>query len=145
MKNSKDELVGMAMLFARDRHRGQLDDSGKPFFYHVSQVAEILMKVTSDPEIIAAAYLHDTLEDTKTTYSELWHLFGRRVADLVNEVTHEGNKTSGYYFPRLQSRDGILIKFADRLSNLSRMEPWSEKRRSHYLKRSKFWKSEKQT
>lgn len=143
MTTKKDQdLITAAMLFAKRKHRAQLDDSGKPFFFHVWQVAKLLMAVSTDAEVIAAGYLHDTLEDTDTTYSELWHTFSKRVADLVNEVTHEGNKKHGYYFPRLKTREGILIKFADRLSNLSRMEPWSDKRRNHYLKRSKFWKSE---
>lgn len=137
------EFISHAARFAIEKHKGQIDDNGKPHSDHVCKVADLVSQVYDDPDVVAAAYLHDTLEDTKTTYSELWHQFGQRVADLVNEVTHEGNKTTGYYFPRLRSREAIIIKFADRLHNLSRMDAWSDRRKLHYLKRSKFWKSEK--
>ena len=130
--------------FACEAHGDQLDDCGHSYFEsHVIQVVKILQQVTDDPDIICAAYLHDTIEDTDVTYEDIVERFGKRVADLVMEVTHEGQKDNhGYYFPRLKTRDGILLKFADRLSNLSRMEAWDEKRREHYLKKSKFWKSE---
>ncbi len=140
---NKTNLLKKAWEFAKKKHKGQLDDSGLPYENHPLMVSYILAFVTHDLEIIAAALLHDTLEDTDTTYQELVSKFNKRIADLVNEVTHEGEKdTHGYYFPRLKSRDAILIKFADRMANLSRMEPWDDKRRQHYLKTSKFWKSE---
>ncbi len=92
---------------------------------------------------MSAGLLHDTIEDTNTTYEELVQFFGNRVADLVMEVTHEGQKNSkGFYFPRLKSKEGILIKFADRLSNLSRMSTWNEDRKAQYLRKSNFWKME---
>lgn len=121
-----------------------MDDCGQPYFFsHIVQVVEILKKITEDKDILAAAYLHDTIEDTQTTYEEIKENFGHKIADLVMEVTHEGKKDSkGFYFPRLSSKEGILIKFADRLSNLSRMESWDEKRQKNYLMKSKFWKSE---
>jgi len=137
------DRIKRAIEFAENKHARQLDDSGLPYINHPMQVADIISKVTNDDTIICAALLHDTIEDTKTTYEELVDEFGKRVADLVMELTHEGKKDEkGYYFPRLKSRDAVLIKFADRMSNLSRMEPWDEKRRQHYLKQSKFWKSE---
>lgn len=128
--------------FAFKKHGGILDDSGRTYFdAHLVPVWHILELVTKDQEILMAGLLHDTLEDTDTTYEELKREFGQRVADLVNEVTHDGKKDSyGLYFPRLKSKDAILIKFADRLSNLSRMEPWDKHRQEHYLRKSKFWK-----
>jgi (p)ppGpp synthase/HD superfamily hydrolase len=133
-----------AMKFAQKKHEGQIDDEGKDYFKaHVWQVFKILYTVCYDRDIIIAGLLHDTIEDTATTYNELVEHFGQRVADLVMEVTHEGKKDSkGYYFPRLRSKGAIMIKFADRLSNLSRMEGWEADRQKQYLKRSKFWKSE---
>lgn len=133
-----------AVIFAREKHKGQLDDDGIDYFSsHIQQVEQIVRKVTEDEDVICAALLHDTLEDTSTTYEELVQNFGKRIADLVNEVTHEGKADSkGYYFPRLKSKDAILIKFADRLSNLSRMNSWPLDRQAHYLRKSKFWKSE---
>lgn len=136
-------IIDKAYEFARKKHEGQFDDEGLDAFLHPIQTAEILCQVTADENIIAAAYLHDTLEDTDTTYEELMQEFGIEIANLVNEVTHEGSKDDhGYFFPRLHTREGIMLKFADRLSNLSRMNAWNEKRKQQYLDRSKFWKNE---
>jgi len=131
-----------AFLFAKEKHKGQRDDEDLPYFIaHILHAVSIVKQVTMDHEIIIATYLHDTLEDTETTYPELCLNFGVPVANLVLEVTHEGKKDSyGYYFPRLKSQKAIMIKFADRLSNISRMEAWPPKRREAYLKKSQFWK-----
>lgn len=138
------EVPERARLFAVRKHDGQFRDDGvTPYMIHPAQVARILMQVTHDTNLIAAGYLHDTIEDTDTTYEELVAEFGQDIADLVMEVTQEGQKDNvGFYFPRLHTQRGIMLKFADRLSNLADMEAWSEERRQHYLKRSKFWKSE---
>ena len=131
-----------AMLFASAKHANHFDDDGKPYIHHLIQVVDILKVITKDKDILCAAWLHDTLEDTKTTHEELIQEFGQKIADLVHEMTHEGSKDDkGYFFPRLQSLDAILIKFADRLSNLSRMSSWNEQRKAQYMKRSKFWNS----
>ncbi len=132
------DKVKAAREFTAQRHSGQLDDSGAPYFAaHVEQVARIISQVTDDPDILAAAYLHDLIEDTETTYEELSNLFGVRVAGFVLELTKEGRNR----FPSLHSTEAIMIKFADRLSNLSRMEPWDEERRKRYLRSSIFWES----
>ncbi len=131
-----------AVQFARKAHGEQIDDNWENYFEaHVCKVGEIVSIITSDDDVVCAAYLHDTIEDAGVTRNDIAGRFGDRVADLVMEVTHDGDKEHGYYFPRLHSRDAILIKFADRLSNLCRMENWSKERQEHYLKRSKFWKS----
>lgn len=129
------------VAFAFDKHTGQVDDDGEPYIKHVCQVVDILRQVTDNEDVICAAYLHDTIEDCGVTYKKIEKLFGKNIADLVLEVTHDGSNTSGYYFPRLQSKEAIMIKFADRLSNISRMTNWDIGRRKHYLQRSKFWKS----
>lgn len=131
-----------ARTFAAVKHNGHIDDSGKDYYmHHLVPVCEAVSTFTNDEEIQMAAILHDTIEDTDTTYGELVKEFGERVADLVNEVTDEGKKDSyGKYFPRLKTADGILIKLCDRASNVSRMECWNPKRRQHYLNKTKFWK-----
>lgn len=137
--------IHKAIKFVDKKCAGQLCDSCNPFIYHCYQVAGIVRKVCpKDHNLIAAAYLHDILEDTDTTEEELLSVFSKDIVDLVMEVTHEGKKDSiGYYFPRLKTRRGIILKFADRISNLSRMEDWDQKRIDHYLRKSKFWKSKK--
>ena len=90
---------------------------------------------------MVAALLHDTIEDTNLTKLEIEQVFGKRVLDLVMEVTHDGKADAyGYYFPRLKTADGMLIKFCDRASNLSRMTAWTKERQLQYMRKSKFWK-----
>lgn len=144
-----DELiVHKARMFAEEAHKGQLDDDGKDYFTaHVAVVALLIGFVgisgSVTPEMIAAAYLHDVVEDTEVTLEEVRAEFGDTIAGYVQELTHEGSKDNhGYYFPHLKSREAIIIKLADRMSNLTRMTSWPKKRQEQYLKKTKFWKSE---
>ena len=132
-----------AREFARCKHQDQKDCDGANYFTdHICQVVDILKCVTWDTETLMCGYLHDTIEDTNTSYQELEISFGKKVADMVMEVTHEGKKDQhGYYFPRLHTHEAIMVKFADRLSNLSRIFSWEKERKEQYLRRSKFWKS----
>lgn len=134
-----------AKVFAEKKHKDQVDDYGKPYFEeHIVQTVAILRQITDDVDTICAAYLHDTIEDTDTTVEELEKEFGLKVAKLVMEVTHDGEADHyGFYFPRLETKRAILIKFADRLSNLSRMSCWTPQRQQHYLNKSIFWKTGK--
>ena len=124
-------------------HRGQLDDSGCDYFIaHLDPVAHTVWEHTRNYILTAAAYLHDTIEDDiHTTYETLEREFGEEVAGLVDELTHRGSKDNkGQCFPKLKTQGAIIIKFADRLSNISRMDAWGKKRRKQYLARSVFWK-----
>ena len=136
------DIIKKALAFAKKKHENQLDDCGNSYFEaHICQVFNIISLVTSSENVLCASILHDTIEDTDTTFEELSVNFNNEIAELVMELTHEGKKDSiGFYFPRLKSKDAILIKFADRLSNLSRMENWDDKRKTQYLRKSKFWK-----
>lgn len=141
-----DILIKKAIVFGVKAHAGQFDDGGHDYFMaHCWQVYEIIKVVhPDDSELQAAALLHDTLEDTETTYKDLYDNFGVDVADLVHEVTHERRTDdTGWYFPRLHSLRGIVLKFADRTSNLSRMEDaWDGVRVEKYVEKSKFWHTE---
>lgn len=139
-------LIKDAIVFAIKAHDGQCDDGGHDYFMsHCWQVYKIIEIISpTDFALQAAALLHDTIEDTAVTYDNVREKFGTEIANLVHEVTHE-RKTdnTGWYFPRLTTIRGILLKFADRTSNLSRMEgAWDEKRIAKYIKKSKFWKTE---
>lgn len=131
-----------AYLFAEKVHFEQIDDCGEDYFEaHILQVVTLVKMVTNDEKTIVTAYLHDTIEDTDVTYDELVAVFSPTIANMVMEVTHDGQKDDyGYYFPRLKTKKCILVKFADRLSNLSRMEGWNSRRQYHYLLKSVFWK-----
>jgi (p)ppGpp synthase/HD superfamily hydrolase len=143
--NSTNMTVRQAIEFGAKAHLEQLDDAGNDYFMaHCLQVYEIVKILYPDDfELQAAALLHDTLEDTDTTYERLVTTFNADIADLIREVTHERKEDdTGWYFPHLHSIRGIVLKFADRASNLSRMEGvWDAERIEKYIKKSKFWQS----
>lgn len=140
----KMNIILRAKTYAYKQHLGMVCDEGSPYIYHPFQVAQIMSLVTTNPNLIATAYLHDVIEDTTTTYNDILRNFNKQIADLVFELTHVKINTKvglgpKWHFPNLQSRDASLIKFADRLSNLSRMGNWDEKRKAKYLAKSMFW------
>ena len=133
-------LEDKALEFAAEKHKGQLDDQGRPYFFaHIVQVHGLLNEVTDDEETLCAGLLHDILEDTDTTYEELIREFNKEIADLVLELTYEGDNDSGRFFPRLSTRKAVVVKFADRLSNLARMVDWPGDWQQDYMNASKFW------
>jgi len=135
-------LEDKALDYASKKHRGQLDDRGRPYFFaHVIQVYNVLQDVTDDEATLCAGLLHDVIEDTDTTYDELVHEFTKEIADLVMEVTHEGGGLKEHYFPRLQSRKAIMVQFADRLSNMSRMRDWPGDIQQWFLEDSRYWRT----
>ena len=129
--------IALAESFAKERHKGQKYDNGREYFdAHLVETARIIRAISGDDDLICAAYLHDTLEDTDTTYEELVKNFGERVASLVREVT----KSAYNEYPNLKTKEGIMLKFADRLSNLSNMGVWGQEKQEKYIQKSKFWK-----
>lgn len=133
-------LVDKALEFASEKHKGQLDDQGRPYFFaHIVQVHSILKDVTENEEILCAGILHDVIEDTDTSYDDLIREFNKPIADLVRELTQQGDWETGYYFPNLKTKKAVMVKFADRLSNLSRMDDWPGDRQQEYLGMSRFW------
>lgn len=119
--------VLQAASFAATRHCGQLRDGpqGIPYINHPLAVAECLITAgVEDPDILAAALLHDTVEDTNTTLIELETLFGRRVASIVAEVTDDTTLTRDERKRRqvtsapTKSHEAKLVKLADKLCNL---------------------------
>ena len=133
-------LEEKALEFASIKHEGQLDDQGRQYFFaHIIQVYGLLKDVTDDEEILCAGILHDTLEDTDTSYNELVMEFNKEIADLVLELTYQGDKETGRYFPLLHSHKAVVVKFADRLSNLVRMVDWPGDWQQDYLRESCFW------
>ena len=121
MDNEENELVARAQSFAHDAHDSinqKRKYSGKPYWIHTDEVAEIVSGVTEDPEIIAAAHLHDVLEDVNEEpydYVYIKDLFGSRVVSLVKELTDEFTKKR---YPKL-NRTERKSKEAERLSKLS--------------------------
>ena len=124
------DLIRKAYAYGKQMHDGQLRKSGEPYFSHPVAVAAILTEQHLDDATIVTALLHDTIEDTKSTYTEVARLFGEEVAELVDGVTKLTNlqlssaeSKQAENFRKLfmaMSRDlrVILVKLADRLHNM---------------------------
>ena len=124
------ELIREAYRYGNAMHQGQLRRSGEPYFSHPVEVAAILTEQQLDDATIATALLHDTIEDTKSTYSEVKEKFGDEIAQLVDGVTkltnleiHSSETRQAENFRKLllaMSKDlrVLLVKLADRTHNM---------------------------
>jgi guanosine-3',5'-bis(diphosphate) 3'-pyrophosphohydrolase len=128
------ELIRRAFAYAENAHRGQTRRSGEDFIHHPLGVAQICAELHLDEQTIAAALLHDVVEDTSTDLEELRTEFGGEIAQLVEGVT----KLSGITFRSREQAEAenyrkmivamaqdvrvILIKLADRMHNLRTIE-----------------------
>src|ERR687894_336109 len=125
-----EELIAQAYGRAHAAHKGQVRKSGEPFVYHPLATADILADLRLDSTTIAAALLHDVLEDTEISKEDLAEQFGEEVADIVDGVTKLKRLPSGNFEETraeslrkmivAMSRDVrvIIIKLADRLHNM---------------------------
>jgi GTP pyrophosphokinase len=126
-KESELGVVERAFEAAEKAHRGQLRKSGDPYITHPVAVAEILVDFGLDPSTIAAALLHDTVEDTAYSPEKLREDFGDEVATLVEGVTKLDRLTYGPTAEAETVRKMVVamakdirvlvIKLADRLHN----------------------------
>ncbi len=82
-------ILEKAIHFAVDAHAGQKRKDGSPFILHPLEDAAIVTTLTDDEEILAAAVLHDTVEDTAVTPQQILETFGQRVYDLVMHETED--------------------------------------------------------
>lgn len=127
---SNTDLIRDAYAYGREMHEGQYRRSGEPYFSHPVAVAAILTEQALDDATIVTALLHDTIEDTRASYSEVERRFGTEVAELVDGVTKLTNlqlssteTKQAENFRKLfmaMSKDlrVILVKLADRLHNM---------------------------
>ena len=148
MNESPIVALARAYHFAAVRHVDQRrkGEAGEPYMNHLTEVAELVAQATrgSDPDVIIAAVLHDTVEDTEATLEELKVHFGERVAGLVAEVTDDKSlprqtrKELQVEHAAHASRGAQIIKLADKTSNLRALlssppAGWSDERRMEYL------------
>ncbi|HAF41792.1 MAG TPA: phosphohydrolase [Sphingobium sp.] len=141
-------LILDAAAFAARKHRQQRrkDAEASPYINHPLALADILAREggIDDARTIAAALLHDTIEDTETTVEELEARFGKRVAAIVFEVTDDKSLPKDER-KRLQinkaaskSREAKLVKLADKISNLRDListppADWRDARKMEYF------------
>jgi guanosine-3',5'-bis(diphosphate) 3'-pyrophosphohydrolase len=146
MNNTK--LVLKALAFAAHKHRDQRRKNveASPYINHPISLANILTSEgnVTDVEVICAALLHDTIEDTETTYQELKGEFGETIAEIVAEVTDTKwigktvRKKLQVSKARRASKGAKLVKLADKIANLrdivsSPPADWSLERRREYF------------
>ena len=122
-------LIARATLFADQAHDGQLRKfSGLPYISHPMEVMQIVRGVCNDDDVLAAAVLHDVIEDCGVTYTDLVLEFNENIAHLVYQVTNAADDEDGDRIVRAYinrkimanaSADAQTLKLADIISNLS--------------------------
>ncbi len=145
--NEKDiELIRKAYYYAEKKHFGQKRISGDDYILHPLNVALILTEISADAPCMAAALLHDTIEDSDATKEEIESLFGSEVALLVDGVTKinkinfsSDSEASAAYQRKILvglSEDVrvIIIKLADRLHNMRTLDVMSEEKQKKKAK-----------
>src|SRR6202167_5621414 len=139
--NEDISLIRKAWEFCISHHKGQTRASGEPYIIHPLEVAEVLVEMKLDATAVAAALLHDAVEDTPATSEEISDKFGDQVAHIVEGVT----KIDKIQFANREDRQAenvrkmllamvsdvrvVLIKLADRLHNMRTLEHLKPDRR----------------
>jgi len=136
------ELIRKAYTFALEHHQGQTRVSGEPYITHVIEVAHIAAKLRLDIFSIAAALLHDTVEDTSVSIEDIKNEFGNDVAEIVDGVTklNQVNFSSKVEAQSENFRKMLLamakdirvlmLKLSDRVHNMRTLEFLSEARQT---------------
>lgn len=141
-------LVLQAVEFAAHKHKDQRrkDKHASPYINHPVKVALVIAEIggIEDPEVLAAAILHDTLEDTDTTPAELEQYFGKKISKIVAEVSDdrslprpERKRKQVEHAPQL-SKSATLVKLGDKICNVADLiiappADWSMARKTEYL------------
>lgn len=134
------EVLERAYFYAKDAHKDQKRDSGEPYIVHPINVAKILMDLNMDVNTICAAFLHDAVEDTNVTSTDICNLFGKEICELVDGVTkldkivfkskeeEQAENFRKMFFAMAKDIRIILIKLADRLHNMRTISVLSPER-----------------
>lgn len=131
MKQKTDSsLLDHAILFAVHAHANvERKGKGFPYIVHPLEAMTIVASITSDQELLAAAVLHDTIEDTDTTFEQLKAEFGQRIAEIVEIETNinaDCPKSDDWFSRKKTSiekistayRDAQIVALGDKLSNM---------------------------
>jgi len=127
-----EDVISKAMMFAISAHSGQFrKHSRTPAIIHAMEAAVVVSTLTSDPNVIAAALLHDTIEDTDVTIDQVRRMFGDRIAELVvveTEDKHSDISPEESWMMRKQESinelselndiEGKMVWLGDKLSNM---------------------------
>ena len=122
-----DVHVQKARDIAQLKHLGQIRKfDKKDYFIHPSRVANTVKRLTNNKELQIIAYLHDTIEDTKTSFEEIEAIFGTKIANNVKELTSiprgiekYGKEKHLIWKMNKMSDEALIVKLSDRLDNVS--------------------------
>lgn len=141
------ELVDRAIVFAvKAHHDTERRGKGFPYIVHPMEAMEIVATITPDQELLAAAALHDTIEDTDVTVEQIRAEFGERIAELVHAESDqfpEGVSEEDSWHDRKKaaidrlsaaSHDAKIVAMGDKLSNMRAI--W----RDYQVKGDELWK-----
>jgi len=134
------ELIRQAYRWAQESHRGQVRKDGAAMFEHVLGVTEnVLATGSRDAELIAAALLHDVVENTPVSLGKVREHFGSHVADLVDAVTNRPDDDAASAAQRAleAGRDALLLRLCDRLDGIRRSAGRKGKSRRKFLRYSR--------
>ena len=120
--------IKKAMAYAQQKHMAQTYDQF-PYFKHLENVYNVLIKFNfkednpEDLEILIASWLHDSIEDTATSYNDIKQVFGVNVAEIVycmtDELGRNRKEKKAKTYPKIRSNSkSIIIKVADRIANI---------------------------
>ncbi|ADZ70325.1 RelA/SpoT family protein [Polymorphum gilvum] len=139
--NADEALLNKAYVYAMQKHGSQMRASGDPYFSHPLEVAAILTDLRLDEATIAVALLHDTIEDTDATRSEIDTVFGEEIGKLVEGLTkikrldlvsQKAKQAENFRKLLLAIADDVrvlLVKLADRLHNMRTLQHMPEHKR----------------
>lgn len=125
-KNQMHEKIRMAREFALKAHSSQIYGEIYPYYKHLEDVYNVLIRFgfneKNNLNILIASFLHDTIEDTNTSYSDLKKVFGEEVAELVfcmsDEMGRNRKEKKAKTYPKIRSNPGaVILKVADRIAN----------------------------
>jgi GTP pyrophosphokinase len=139
-KKSDTKLIKKAYSYAAEYHKDQKRLSGEEYIVHPLEVADIITTLELDDAAICAALLHDTIEDTGTTYDDVKNAFGEEIAQLVEGVTKLGKleyvdkeeeQAENYrklFMAMAKDIRVLMVKLADRLHNMRTLKYLREER-----------------
>jgi guanosine-3',5'-bis(diphosphate) 3'-pyrophosphohydrolase len=137
------DQLAQTIAFASDQHGDQRRPTGVPYVEHLLEALEVLVvgAGVTNPDVLAAAILHDVIEDTNCTAADIAARFGPRVAELVGWVTIPKPARDEDRWTVKQAsllrladapRDAILVKLADRVSNVQTLRNLTPDRQRAY-------------
>lgn len=144
-------IVEKAQMFAAGAHAGvgqKRKYTGEDYIHHPVAVADIVRNNGGTDEMIAAAMLHDTIEDTLVTFGHIFSLFGDRIAEMVDALSNkakaeDGNRDTRFFINVRALRDRLdmqsrVIKLADLIHNTQSITKYDQKFAAQYLAEKAF-------